>query len=51
MSAPPHPEDFRSGFLGLLVALVFLGVVTFTVVKLTNAKFAAHAEPAAEATH
>ncbi|HJU65795.1 MAG TPA: hypothetical protein VJ596_08970 [Gemmatimonadaceae bacterium] len=51
MSAPPRPEDFKPGILGLLVALVFLGIVAFTVVKLTNAKFAGHGAPAAEATH
>ena len=45
--AAPRPEDMRAGFTGLIVAVVFLLVVLFGIVKMTNAKYA-HETPAAE---
>jgi hypothetical protein len=44
-----HKADARAAFLGLLLgALVLLGII-YTIVRLTNAKYANHAE--ATATH
>ena len=47
----PTP-DKSAAFTGLGLALVFLLVTVFTIVKLTNAKYAgeAHEKGAAEAT-
>ena len=44
-----YPEDKRAAFTGLIVTAVLLFAMSFTIVKLTNAKFAKHkAEAAAE---
>ena len=37
-----HPEDKRAAFVGMLATAVLLFVMAFTIVKLTNAKFAGH---------
>ena len=56
MANHPHPTsnpDKSAAFTGLVGALIFLLVTVFTIVKLTNAKYAGeggHAA-AAEATH
>jgi hypothetical protein len=44
-----HKADARAAFMGLIFgALVLLGIV-FTIVKLTNAKYASHSSaPAAQ---
>jgi hypothetical protein len=42
--------DMSAGFVGLAVAVLFLLATVFTIVELTNRKFAAH-KPAAQATH
>lgn len=50
--APPRPQDYSAGFTGLIVAVVFLGVVIFGMVTFTNWYVAQHAEaPAAGAAH
>ena len=42
-----HKSDARAAFMGLIIgALVLLGMV-YTIVKLTNAKYANHSEAAA----
>jgi hypothetical protein len=42
-----HEGDKRAAFIGLIVTAALLFAMAFTIVKLTNAKFAGHA--AAEA--
>ena len=49
MSATHHPEDRRAAFTGLIVGTVALIIIVFAIVKLTNASFASHERPAAEA--
>ena len=50
-----HKADARAAFTGLIVGAIFLLTVTYTIVQLTNRKFAGHAPvaPAAApaATH
>ena len=42
-----YKSDMRAAFMGLVIgALVLLGIIV-TIVKLTNAKYANHSEPAA----
>ena len=42
-----HKSDARAAFMGLIIgALVLLGMV-YTIVRLTNAKYASHSEAAA----
>lgn len=48
-SATHHPEDRNAAFTGLIVGVVALFVLCFGIVKMTNAKFASHEKPAAEA--
>jgi hypothetical protein len=48
MSAP-QPNDKSAAFKGLLVTAVLLFVMAFTIVKLTNARFASHQGAAAAA--
>jgi hypothetical protein len=45
-----HPEDQKAAFTGLIVGAVALILLCFTVVKLTDMKFGAHSNAAAEAT-
>jgi hypothetical protein len=35
-----YPEDKKAAFIGLIVTAVLLFAMSFTIVKLTNAKFA-----------
>lgn len=49
MSAPTHGTDMRAGFTGLILGAICVFAILFTVVKLTNARYA-HEQPAAEAT-
>ncbi len=44
-----HPEDRKAAYTGLIVGAVALVVICFTIVQLTNKKFAGHEKPAAEA--
>ncbi|MHB0962133.1 MAG: hypothetical protein ACYC5V_02865 [Gemmatimonadaceae bacterium] len=44
-----HPEDRKAAFTGLIVGAVALVVICFTIVQLTNRKFAGHEKPVAEA--
>ena len=37
-----YPEDKNAAFIGLIVTAVLLFTMSFTIVKLTNAKFAGH---------
>jgi len=37
-----YPEDKKAAFIGLIVTAVLLFAMSFTIVKLTNAKFARH---------
>ena len=50
MSATHHPEDRRAAFTGLIVGVIALIALVFVIVKMTNAKFASHEKPVAEAT-
>jgi hypothetical protein len=38
-----HHGDKRAAFIGMLVTSALLFLMAFTIVKLTNAKFAGHA--------
>lgn len=43
-----HKADMRAAFMGLILgALVLLGAM-YAIVRLTNARYASHAAPAAE---
>ena len=37
-----YPEDKRAAFIGMIVTAALLFAMAFTIVKLTNAKFAGH---------
>ncbi len=50
MSSTHHPEDRKAAFTGLIVGTVALIIVVVAIVKMTNAKFATHEKPVAEAT-
>ena len=41
-----YPEDKKAAFIGMIVTAVLLFAMSFTIVKLTNAKFARHAAEA-----
>jgi multisubunit Na+/H+ antiporter MnhB subunit len=49
MSTTHHPEDRGAAFTGLIVGAVALIIIVLGIVKLTNAKFASHEKPVAEA--
>jgi hypothetical protein len=50
--APPRPQDFKAGFTGLAVAVVFLAVVIYGMVMFTNWYVTQHGEtPAEQTTH
>ena len=49
MSDSTHGSDMRAAFTGLIVGAVVIFAILFTVVKLTNARYA-NEKPAAEAT-
>lgn len=51
MSSAPHPGDKSAGFSGLILGGIVLFVVLFSIVKMTNAKYAGEhgAKAAAEA--
>lgn len=42
------PGDKRAAFIGLIVTAALLFTMAFTIVKLTNAKFAGHKAEAAQ---
>ena len=37
-----YPEDKKAAFIGLLVTAALLFTMSFTIVKLTNAKYSKH---------
>ena len=45
MSAP-QPGDKSAGFTGLILGAITLFVIVFAIVRMTNAKYAGHAEGA-----
>ena len=50
--APPRPQDFKAGFTGLFVAVLFLAAVVYGMVTFTNWYVAQHgATPAEQTTH
>jgi len=49
MSTTHHPEDRKAAFTGLIVGVIALLVIVTVIVKMTNAKFASHEKPVAEA--
>ena len=50
MSSAPQPGDKSAGFSGLILGAIVLFVVMFSIVRMTNAKYAGHkAEAGAEA--
>jgi hypothetical protein len=40
---PLHSGDKKAAFIGMIVTTALLFIMAFTIVKLTNAKFAGHA--------
>jgi hypothetical protein len=44
-----HKADARAAFSGLIVGMIVLFAVMYTIVQLTNRKFAGHEAPAATA--
>ncbi|MBK6486646.1 MAG: hypothetical protein IPF98_07225 [Gemmatimonadetes bacterium] len=50
MSSTPPPSDKGAAFTGLIVTAVLLFLMSFGIVKWTNAKFASHEGAKAEAT-
>jgi hypothetical protein len=42
--APPRPEDKKAGYIGLIVALLFIGTVVFGMVQITNRYVASKGE-------
>ena len=45
-----HKADAKAAFSGLIIGAIVLLAIMFTIVKLTNKKFEAHAAAAAPAT-
>lgn len=41
-----HKADARAAFMGLILGALFLLGAMYTIVRLTNAKYAGHAEAA-----
>lgn len=50
MSSAHHPEDRRAAFTGLIIGAVALVIIVVAIVQATNASFASHEKPAAEAS-
>ena len=55
MSAP-QPGDKSAAFTGLILGAITIFVIVFSIVRITNAKYAGHGEggetpPAATTTH
>jgi len=48
-TATHHPEDRRAAYTGLIIGAVALIVIVVSIVAVTNARFASHERPAAEA--
>ena len=47
---PAHGSDMKAAFLGLVLGAIALFGIIYTIVHLTNARYA-HEKPAAAATH
>lgn len=45
-----HGSDMKAAFLGLVLGAIVLFGIIYTIVQLTNAKYA-HEKPAAASTH
>ena len=41
-----HKADARAAFMGLILGAIVLFGIMYTIVRLTNAKYASHAEAA-----
>lgn len=39
-----HKADARAAFMGLILGAIVLGGILYTIVRLTNAKYASHSE-------
>jgi len=48
--AHDHKADARAAFMGLILGAIVLGGILYTIVRLTNARYASHSEVPA-ATH
>ena len=46
MSSAPQPGDKSAGFSGLILGAIVLFVIMFSIVRMTNAKYAGHGEKA-----
>jgi hypothetical protein len=46
MSSAPQPGDKSAGFSGLILGAIVLFVIMFSIVRMTNAKYAGHGETA-----
>ena len=42
-----HKADARAAFMGLILGAIALFAIMYTIVRLTNAKYARHSEAAA----
>ena len=45
--APTFGTDTRAAFIGLVCGIIALGIIVFSIVRMTNAKYS-HETPAAE---
>ena len=45
--AHDHKADARAAFMGLILGAIALFGILYTIVRLTNARYASRAEPAA----
>jgi hypothetical protein len=46
MSAHDHKADARAAFMGLIIGAIVLFGILYTIVRVTNAKYASHSESA-----
>jgi uncharacterized protein (DUF983 family) len=47
MSPHDHKADARAAFMGLIIGVIVLFALLYTIVRITNAKYASHSEAAA----
>ena len=47
MSAHDHKADARAAFMGLIIGAIVLFALLYTIVRITNAKYASPSEAAA----
>jgi len=48
MSTHDHKADARAAFMGLIIGAIVLFALLYTIVRITNAKYASHSEAAAQ---